>query len=571
MMTKVNTTPITMQQFRPRRFHPQRPTVRTTFQLAGRLQTTDEHSTEQKVWDNAIRSALGWLRPRCPEEIPDQAWEGSGFECSVAGNRVDCVAIPSDGIWSLRLTHPDMPHGDTEAVPGRHWTTDLALRRSDEGIAFGVRVFCTSQAYSDAEIALTRPKVVRFYAGSFGLSHIRPLDGRVWYLNDEASLEEFEQFLLSDERLLPVFLLTEADQRRVPGNVSRYLLDERELAELTLGLAHVAVLPRNVSFDWSNRVGRTWSAFGGAVRTYRPGLNFEEDMPTEHPLALPENIVFWRHKDLSGERAFTAFLIDQAYTDAATRRMDWGNLIFFADAITRQAEIAREEATEDADWKSLYEEVIRALQAKVQEAQGERDEFVNLAEEAERTRDYYIAENDRLRWQIDSLQARLREKSGEEVDSGIGYPTDYSTLATWVEENLAGRVVLHSRALRGIKGAEFEDLQLLCDSLLLLANEYRRMRIGHDGAKDAFDGRLAALGLRCDGSITRTRAGEFGNTYFVRYPPHQSTKQFIDMHLRNNANTRDPKRCLAIYFFWDSETRQVVVASLPSHLNIRAS
>lgn len=570
-MAQTDSKEITTRQFRSRRFYPERPTVQTTFQLAGQLHPTDEHATEEDLWENAIRSILGWLRRRCPNNIPSEAWGGSGFECGVAGNSVTCVAIPNDGVWALRLTHPDMPHGDASAVPGRHWTTDVALRRGEAGIAFGVRVFCTSQAYSEAEISLTRPKVVLYMSQSFGLAHARALDGRVWYLNAEDDLDAFCNWLTDSKRLLPVYLLTEADTRRVPGNVSHYLLDEGWLAKMTQGLAHVAVLPRDTSFAWTDRVGKTWSAFGGAVRTYRPGLNFDEDMPAEHPLALPENIVFWRHGDHSGERAFASFLIDQAYRDTATRRVDWGNLMFFADAVTRQAEVARQDASEDADWKALYEDEISALQKKVIEAESERDEYIDLAEETERTRDYYIAENDSLRWKIDALQTRLKDKSGEAVDAELEYPTDYSELAKWVEDNLTSRLILHSRALRGIKGAEFEDLTLVCDSLLLLANEYRQMRLSHEGAKDEFEERQVELGLHCSASITPSRAGEFGDEYFVKYPPHKSTKQFLKLHLRNNANTRDPKRCLAIYFFWDGETRQVVVGWLPSHLDIRAS
>jgi hypothetical protein len=38
------------------------------------------------------------------------------------------------------------------------------------------------------------------------------------------------------------------------------------------------------------------------------------------------------------------------------------------------------------------------------------------------------------------------------------------------------------------------------------------------------------------------------------------------MHLKNGGNTRDPMRCLRIYFFWDDDEQQVVVGSLPAHL-----
>lgn len=59
---------------------------------------------------------------------------------------------------------------------------------------------------------------------------------------------------------------------------------------------------------------------------------------------------------------------------------------------------------------------------------------------------------------------------------------------------------------------------------------------------------------------------EQGDAYFVRWPYSDSPRCFLGMHLRNTGNTRDPARCLAIYFFWDPDTLQVVVGWLPSHL-----
>ena len=40
------------------------------------------------------------------------------------------------------------------------------------------------------------------------------------------------------------------------------------------------------------------------------------------------------------------------------------------------------------------------------------------------------------------------------------------------------------------------------------------------------------------------------------------------MHIRKGRD-HDARHCLAIYFFWDEETRQVVVGWLPSHLDNR--
>jgi hypothetical protein len=44
-----------------------------------------------------------------------------------------------------------------------------------------------------------------------------------------------------------------------------------------------------------------------------------------------------------------------------------------------------------------------------------------------------------------------------------------------------------------------------------------------------------------------------------------------DWHVKNGGNTRDPKRCLRIYYFWDDETNQIVIADMPAHRRSAAS
>jgi hypothetical protein len=78
-----------------------------------------------------------------------------------------------------------------------------------------------------------------------------------------------------------------------------------------------------------------------------------------------------------------------------------------------------------------------------------------------------------------------------------------------------------------------------------------------------------ALQLKDGGSIDPGRAGEHGSTYFVNYPIGSLTTRFLENHLRCGGNTRDPKRCLAIYYFWDDDSQQVVVGWLPGHLENR--
>jgi len=43
------------------------------------------------------------------------------------------------------------------------------------------------------------------------------------------------------------------------------------------------------------------------------------------------------------------------------------------------------------------------------------------------------------------------------------------------------------------------------------------------------------------------------------------SRHTVDWHIKNGTGTRDPRRCLRIYYFWDDDARSVVVASMPAH------
>jgi len=39
----------------------------------------------------------------------------------------------------------------------------------------------------------------------------------------------------------------------------------------------------------------------------------------------------------------------------------------------------------------------------------------------------------------------------------------------------------------------------------------------------------------------------------------------VDWHIKCGGNTRDPKRCLRVYYFWDEDSQQIVVVDMPEH------
>jgi hypothetical protein len=51
----------------------------------------------------------------------------------------------------------------------------------------------------------------------------------------------------------------------------------------------------------------------------------------------------------------------------------------------------------------------------------------------------------------------------------------------------------------------------------------------------------------------------------------QGQRYTVDWHINNGGNTRSPKRCLRIYYFWDAATQQFVVADMPAHRRTTAT
>lgn len=569
MSTSTTSHDLASMMPRPVVVRPGRPSVRTTFQFKGALHPRPGQSTAELL-GQARGTVLQWLSSKYDPKLPPQAANGDSFDSEEHGQSLHAISVPELSLWSSRLAQPDAPFPGRTAVPGRHWTTEIALVEAANHVRVGIRVLCASLAYSDAPILLTRPRIVRDLSDRFDLRDIRRVDTRPWHLRTEADLDAFHELLLNRDRTLPVYLLTQPDRNRLRLNVSEFLLDADNLAKRLQGLGHVVTLPKELGYAWTDKVGKQWSAFLGAVRTYKPRLDFENDSPTVHPLAMAERVLAFEYGNKVAEEAFQAFLIRQSFGLAATKAVDWDPVLFYSDALLKDAEYARDRASDDTSKLKANEQSIKALKEQHEEAVGLAESYASDADELRSELEELKEEMRGLRAYADGLRAQFDQKDGESSDKRVPIPERYEDMPDWVERYLIGRLTLHPRAARGLKDAVYEDIGLVYRAMLLLAREYREMKRGAEDGKANWDAKLNELGLRFDRSITATRAGEEGETYFVRYPAGTMTKAFLEFHICKGSAKND-RQCLRIYFFWDSEKEQVVVGSLPKHLDTRAT
>lgn len=173
-----------------------------------------------------------------------------------------------------------------------------------------------------------------------------------------------------------------------------------------------------------------------------------------------------------------------------------------------------------------------------------------------------------LREQANTLRAlrhSLDSASSVEAPTAPERKWTLADIGTWASEN-ADRIIVLPRAISETKKSNYADPDLLYAALEILADAYPKVRAG-DLPRDELITRCQPLGFFIGGSVEPTRAGEAGNEYFVRWG---GRRRFLDMHM-GRGNSRDPRRCLRIYFFYDEDIRSIVVGWLPSHLSNSSS
>lgn len=518
-----------------------RPVVQVTCELLGEKPEVAAAQARDQI--------LMWLRDKQSiRGIPDAAWDGAPFEIDATQGRPVSVEA-HDHVWALRYDNPgDGPHG-------RIWRTEAIVGRGGKSALVGVRLTTITRDW-DIPIIRSVPRVVFDLAESPGLRDYGvDLRARPSRVESDRDVEELVELLENPGRTRPVFVVSE-------NAAGARLIDADALASRTAGLGHVVTLSDDASWALSHLLGKRLAVYNQGIRTYFRGFNRTDALFDEHPLATPQ----WLVRRFPDPRAFVILLANQAI-DASVSGGDLeARLPSFARVrdwvISRRIEAARQEKGSETLQLQLYEESNRSLHESLRDKQGELEKAEIDKLQLEEERDSVLRQARSLRARIAFLEHALKAR---EIVERIEYPKDYDDLDDWVAQYLGDRLTLLARAARASKKAEFEDLQLVCEALLLLAGPYRDMKLG-SVSKAEFDRACSELGLELsltgDASIQ-----QYPSDYVVAFGKE---RRALELHLKKGAS-REPKNCLRIYFFWDGDGEQVVVGHLPGHLTTAKS
>ncbi len=188
------------------------------------------------------------------------------------------------------------------------WKAIVILFRSGTTSYLRATLLAPHRRLRQPTAALWVPGIVRWLSSSPGLTDYGwRLLPAPWIIQNEEGVEGLIHLIGSQHRTRPIFAIGLGPRETNPESAP---LDAWDLAHRTVGLAHVVVLTGPMTYALTDRVGRKYSVFGNAIRTYRPGCVIG-DRAMEHPMALPETVRRWRS---GGPHEFAVFLTREAAT-----------------------------------------------------------------------------------------------------------------------------------------------------------------------------------------------------------------------------------------------------------------
>lgn len=489
----------------------------------------------------AKKIVLEWAEKRTGKKFPAEAWNYEMFEALSAGRNAMVSTIDQEGvsIWGLRHEDPD------KEVAGRIWSTEVVIGELAGQIPkMSVRLLAHS-GEDFIPVKISVPGFVFQIFQTIGLaSDISVLSIVPKRVSTDAHFDDFFDFLQNPERRLPIIVVTTERRSGEP------LIIPNNLAKATLGMAHTFVLNEEAAWRLSDKIGRELSVFDGGIRIYMPNFT-KSDSLFSHKLLIGKNL------QLGFEKGKADSWFRRLAAEFSLERLKLGTTVLSYSRI--RSESRKLHAIRLLNSDTSTELQVEALKAQNEALEKEREEIIELSELYDGERLEAIERAKDAEQKLQSAGFRISQLEEGLAAKGIGdvfqieKPTDWSQISDWCAKQFLGKLTLTSSAIRGLKKPEFESLETVIDALEWLALDCRNARI--EGGGNRMNNTKVLDGL------THARCG--GDEYQII---HQGTRREVDWHLKNgDGNTRNPKRCLRIYYFWDEQSQEIIVADLPAH------
>jgi hypothetical protein len=496
---------------------------------------------------SAREEVLRWARNRSSANLPSEAWAGKSFEVLAAGRTTMAASVETgtNQLWGLRGDDPD------KAVSGRIWSTEVSLGRfaAGEPVRLSVRLLVNSPE-SELAIEPAVPGLVLQIADRCGLR-----DGPLvaWnqphYAETDEHVDAVIDWLLSPDRRMPIIVATGDERTSTPNKA---FADVEILGKALCGLAHIVSIPAALTYKLSDVLGRRFAVFHGGIRIYHPRMGLLDD-PRDHGLYLGATV-------LGSPNAIVSELRRKVARGSLRRTRLGHDVLTFAAVRSASLHVLQSRQADagasDVEQLTAANKRVDALEKQIASLEGQVDQSWQLSEE-ESERAEGAEKQLHSAWaRIEQLELALKHENSQ-VDADDAEPNAWDEFADWCDKSFSGRLALASSARRSLRKARFDDVVLAARCVRWLATEARDRFIDGGGSLSNIPVFAGILNAPCG-------ADEYSFDF-------QGRRLKATWHIKNGGNTRQPERCLRIYYVFDEISRQVVVSDMPAHIETDAS
>lgn len=434
-----------------------------------------------------------------------------------------------------------------EPIDGGNLQTDVTIVSTPKRTAFST-ILSLGSDYGIAPlgIALRAPRFVRSVVGdrvwTVGISGERvfPFSFGV----TSANLDELQVLVESEQRRLPVIVVSEYDRRTLAGDMHELIAGD------LCGLAHVVRLNSDGAWELTKRWGAEWSCYNGAIRLLWPMRGGRGD-PRAHPLWTMDRLMS-QTDDEAVARDRLRHAIGRRILEASTYVPDDPAFADFAKLHVRQlADEARTAASGSSDRsKEEYEEQIASQRAEI---------------------DRKDADIRTLKDNIDSLSMALRnmrpaDEAGidEQPLADVAEPQSVADAVATARRELAGRVEIAAET-----DADVADLnpeagppEKVLRYLRTLGELAEQLAEGPLGQSVPIW--LRKRGVDCSGESETTKNSAAGKRFRTRQVNGREVD--CEFHAKPSEGT-SPDRCARIYFGTSPTEPHVLVGYIGRHVD----
>jgi hypothetical protein len=472
--------------------------------------------------------------------------------------------------FCVRLSHKD------PEVRGRRWTTELGLQQmySDSPVDCSVLLRTDEvSARVSSPIRVTRPRIVLDLLQQCRASSGTP--GMAVKRLTEDSAVGYSMEIERPDRKHPIVVISSSSN-------GGYVVAPERLRTVLIGLADVVQIPEAVNtFDLERKVGRRYTAFGGAINIIFPLRSTERGPYCETVLLKAEHLERLREGGTSVESEVLAAVTHRTNLPHSWRHISLEGVSEaslrgqMAGAIARLGEIAKASNESSAltaelnEYRELLEQAFNTMSEKdssIASLQKALDEQQSLNRKLE-------AANESLKYALSGRQAAEDEQEDEMVETMKpfrdafrsvlrGQPTLTQCLEA-IQMLFGERVRVLDSAYEsaresdrgGFKHGEraFRLLENLCGDYWEALNSGK----GDQQAKAAFgkDGYAATESTKLSAEGKRRRTFSY-----------RGSDIFMEKHLRSGVKD-SLGETLRIHFEWVAGEKRIVVGHCGKHLD----